>query len=124
MSLWPQFWANRHEIRTRTGDNQDLVVLSGHAGFNFKGSGSSWKRDEFLIPVGPQWSSLQDVAPLVTISAIANSHHAVNAGWAIDNCSWSTYNGALLIKARAAIRDVDGWLIRIAYHATCIGRLR
>ncbi len=123
MAQFPQFFANTHEIRTRTGDNRDLVVLSGHAGFHWKGSGGSWKRDEFLIPVGPTWSNLQDVAPMVTISAISNSNHAVNAGWAIDWCNWGTQNRRLLIRAGSAIRDSDGFLLRVAYTATCIGRL-
>lgn len=123
MAQFPQFMANQHEIRTRTGDGQDMVVVSGHAGYHWKGSGGSWKRDEFLIPVGPVWGSLQDVAPMVTISAISNSDHAVNAGWAIDWCNWSTLSGRLLLRAGAAVRDVDGYLLRVAYTATCIGRL-
>lgn len=123
MPQWPIFFANQHEIRTRTGDSRDLVVLSGHAGFHFRGSGGNWRHDEFLIWVGPVWVALHSVAPLVTISAVSNDNDAVNAGWAIDWCSWDNFNGAVLLRAGAAVRDSDGWLLRVAYHATCIGQL-
>ncbi|OEU69811.1 MAG: hypothetical protein BA863_04205 [Desulfovibrio sp. S3730MH75] len=123
MAFLPSFIETPQEMRTKTPDGKDMVFLSGYAVFNFKGSGSSWKRDDIWIPIGPEWNPLYDVVPVVSLASISNRHHAVNAGWAVDNCRWVTYNRRILLKCRVAIRDSDGYLQRLAYQATAIGRL-
>ena len=122
--MWPSFYASPQELRTRTGDGRDLVVLSGYAGFHLRGSGGSWRRVTGEIWRGPAWSRLDDVAPIVSLAAIGNRYHAVNAGWAVDWCNWYNLNTRIYLKFGLAIRDSDGYLYRVAYQITAVGILR
>jgi hypothetical protein len=120
---FPKFYASPQELYTKTGDGRNLVVLSGYAGFHFKGSGGSWRKVTGEIRRGPKWKDLHDVAPIVSLAAIANQGHAVEAGWAVDWCNWHKTNDQIALHFGLAIRDVDGWLYRVSYHITAVGYL-
>ena len=119
--MWPRFYASPQELRTRTGDARNMVVLSGYAGFDLKGSGGSWRRVTGQMVRGPRWRRLDDVVPIVSLAAISNNEHAVNAGWAVDWCNWGNLNSQIYLTFGLAIRDVDGYLIRVAYQITAVG---
>jgi hypothetical protein len=121
MAIWPDGIATPHELRTKDHYNRDLVVMSGIAVFNFRGSGGSWKRDELYIVAGPAWENLLDAVPMAALASISNTNHAVNAGWAVDGVSWATYNRRLLLRIPIAIRDSDGYLHRVSYQITATG---
>lgn len=121
--MWPRFYASPQELRTRTGDGRNLVVLSGYAGFILKGSGGSWRRVTGEMVRGPTWRRLDDVVPIISLAAISNDNHAVNAGWAVDWCNWYNLNSRIYLRCGLAIRDVDGYLIRVAYQITAVGIL-
>ena len=68
---------------------------------------------------------VEQSAPIVTLNAIANDNHAVNAGWAINSFSGPTgtkvaYQGGMTFTAQVALRDRDGWLGRVGYALTAI----
>ncbi|MEC4684194.1 MAG: hypothetical protein VST71_00470 [Nitrospirota bacterium] len=119
--MWPIWYASPQELRTKTGDGRDLVVLSGYAGFHLKGSGGSWRHVTGEMVRGPVWNRLDDVASIVSLAAIGNDHHAVDAGWAVDWCNWYNLNHQVYLKFGLAIRDIDGWLYRVTYHITAVG---
>jgi hypothetical protein len=123
MPITPSGIATPQEMRFRTGDGRTTVNLSGYAVFNFKGSGGSWRRDQLWINVGPVWRRLDDVCPSVTLASISNSHHAVNAGWAVDWCNWTTMGGRILLRCGIGIRDSDGYILRAVYHVNAVGLL-
>ena len=123
MPRWPVFYDTNYEMRTRTPDGRILTFLSGYVGYNFRGSGGAWLRDDGYVAVGPVWSRLDGVVPVVTPTAIANDGEAINAGWAVDNCRWSTFGGRILLMFQMAVRDSDGYLIRVAYQVTAMGLL-
>lgn len=123
MAFWPNSIATPHELRTSVGGGLSMVVMSGYAVFNFKGTGSNWRHEDIYITFGPTWSQLVDVVPIVSLASVSNRNHAVNAGWAVDNCRWATFNGRILLQAQLAVRDIDGYIHRVAYQATAIGRL-
>jgi hypothetical protein len=123
MAFWPSSIETPQEIRTRDQAGRDLLVLSGYAVFDFKGTGGSWKRDDIYIRVGPRWSRLDDCAAVVSLASISNRNVANDAGWAVDNCRWTTYGGRLLLQCQLAVRDSDGYIHRVAYHATALGNL-
>jgi hypothetical protein len=120
---FPDFYASPQELYTKTGDGRNLVVLSGYAVLNFKGSGGSWRRVTGEMVRGPKWKRLDDVVPIISLAAIANQGHAIEAGWAVDWCNWYNLNSQIYLKFGLAIRDVDGWLCRVAYHITAVGIL-
>jgi len=80
---FPDFYASPQELYTKTGDGRNLVVLSGYAVLNFKGSGGSWRRVTGEMVRGPKWKRLDDVVPIISLAAIANQGHAIEAGWAL-----------------------------------------
>jgi hypothetical protein len=123
MAFWPAGVATPHELRTKDHFNRDLLFLSGYPVFDFRGSGGSWKRDELYVVAGPAWNELIDVVPVVSLGSISNSHHAVDAGWAVDGVNWTTYGGRILLRIPVAIRDSDGYMHRVAYQITAVGYL-
>ena len=123
MPFWPSSIETPQEIRLRDHAGRDLLVFSGYAVFSFKGTGGSWRHDDIYIRIGPRWNRLDDCAAVVSLASISNRHHAVNAGWAVDNCRWTTYGGRLLLQSRLAVKDSDGYIHRVAYHATVVGDL-
>lgn len=90
----------------------------------FEAGGGSWLRRDIHIPVGPRWLRLDDVSATVSLASMSNSHHAVNAGFASDNCRWTRHNSRALLQSRLAVRDSDGYIHRVVYYATLTGRLR
>ncbi len=121
-----------HWVHTQVANNKHLVTLTGIVLTDFKGTGQNWRRDriEFalrfptsFIPTG-RWFQVEHWAPFVTINAISNQHHAVNAGWAVDQFggpgSVKIFN-SVGIWADMAIRDIDGHLWRIGYTLTVSG---
>jgi hypothetical protein len=100
-----------------------LVFLTGTAVRHWKGGGGNWIWDYLVIPIGPIWRRLDNVAPAVALAAIANDNEAVNAGWATDGVRWGNYSGQIYLWVDVALRDVDGWLYRVSYQATAIGYL-
>lgn len=123
MPFWPDSYETQHEMRTRTPDGRDIVFLSGYAVFNFKGSGGVWRHDDLYMQIGPIWRRIDDVTPVVSLASISNKEHAVNAGWAVDNCRWTTMGNRILLQCRLAIRDVDGYIHRVAYQVNAMGQI-
>lgn len=123
MPFYPSSIVTPQEMRFRTGDNRIQVSLSGYAVFNFKGSGGSWRCDDLYIQIGPTWSRLDDVCPSVALASIANDGTAENAGWAVDNCRWTTLGERILLQSRVCVRDSDGFLYRVVYHVNAVGLL-
>ena len=121
MPITPSAIATPQEMRFPIGGGRTAVCLSGYPVFSFKGSGGSWRREELWINIGPVWRRLDDVCPSVAPAALANSHHAVNAGWAVDWCAWTTMGGRILLRCGIAIRDSDGFLLRVVYHVNSVG---
>jgi hypothetical protein len=124
MAIFPNFIETPHEMRTQTPDGRDLVFLSGYAVFDFIGTGGSWLCDDLYLVIGPGWRRIDGVVPVVSLASISNQNNAVNAGWAVDNCRWTTIGGRLiLLQSRVCIRDSDGHLHRVTYQVTAMGNL-
>ncbi len=132
--IFPKLFHTTHELRTKTGDGQDLVVFSGYAeidGNDLKGNkDGTWNRKDLVLRVGPRWSAPADSVPVVSMTSIMNSGVANNAGWAVDNCRVTYYSVTpgpvgvqLELTCRVGVRDSDGYMFRVNYYATMIGRL-
>jgi len=131
MTVFPDLIHTPHELRSRTPDGLDLVVLSGFAEFVFKGiAGTDWHRDVLVLRVGPQWSAPRGVVHLVSRASFQNEQVATYAGWAVDEVAYDYYEVVpgppgvqIQLEAKIAVRDVDGYLLRASYYATAIGTL-
>ncbi len=130
----PKRFHTKHELRSRTGDNRDLVVLSGYAeidGNDLKGNpDGTWNRKHLVLRVGPRWEFGVDAVPVVSMSSIMNVNVAHNAGWAVDDCVVSYYELfpgppgiQLQLTCRVAVRDSDGYMFRVNYFVTMVGDL-
>jgi hypothetical protein len=121
-----------HWVHTEALGNKHLVTLTGIVVIDFKGTGGDWLRDrlnltlrfptEILPP--DKLFQVELWAPFVTLNAIVNEQQAVNAGWAVDEFEGP---GRVMIRdevkiwADIAIRDIDGYLIRVGYSLTLVG---
>jgi hypothetical protein len=109
-----------------------LYILTGVVLLTMKGEGRSWRRESFAfclglpsIPSG-QGLLLEQWAPMVTLNSIANDQTSVDAGWAVDGFRLlHTTNAfaAVTVEADLAVRDVDGFVLRLGYAIHLIGRL-
>jgi hypothetical protein len=125
--------------QVRSDDGFDVGFYAGYLVFGFPGTGPDWRRDDldFILhqpplPPGPppspsNWRRVDDVVPVIALATIANDGAANDAGWAIDDCRWTTVPSAaggfsnVQLKGQVAARDTDGYILRLAYHATVIG---
>lgn len=127
----PEGFESQRQLRTRTGDNLDMVISSGYVRFSMKGAqDGTWNRQELVFRVGPQWSAVRGTIPVVSPSSIMNLKVANDAGWAVDRVKLSYFSGGsgppgLQVELRCglAVRDKDGFMFRVNYHVTTVGRL-
>jgi hypothetical protein len=132
----PDRFVSRHWLHTRTGDGRELIVLSGNALVNVRGTSSdAWLRGEMRlgVEIGPgilpsgKWFRADQWVVVVDPSAMWDRDQSVNAGFAVDAfrlISPNAQNGkpAVEISADVAVRDSDAFLYRISYHVTLVGR--
>jgi hypothetical protein len=121
-----------HELRTRTGDGRDMVVLSGYLlirGTDLQGNpDGTWNRKDLKFRVGPRWRTV-DTVPVVSMTSIMNVDVATNAGWAVDDCrieeeiSPGTGDRGVVLACRVAVRDSDGFMFRVNFYVTMVGQL-
>ena len=129
----PSRFRSRHWVHTHTADNKELIRMTGIIIIDHKGFGSNWRRNTLqltlkfpshIIPSGKKFK-IEQWTPLTTINAIYNKNTAVNAGWAVDDI-WGpgrvTIEDSFDIYTNIAVRDIDGWLYRVAYDITLKGR--
>jgi hypothetical protein len=116
------------KTKTQTGQDRDLVFISGTAYFMLKGTGSNFEREEFTVDIGPHWRSIEHVAPMAALTSWQNLGTAVNAGAAVDWCEWTPtaagpVGGQIRLHAQVSVSDSDGIVYRFAFSATAIGIL-
>ncbi|HEX8082668.1 MAG TPA: hypothetical protein VF529_00150 [Solirubrobacteraceae bacterium] len=99
-----------------------VMVLTGVVLFHFQGTSTDWRRDSLDWEIGPKWNKLDGVAPMAAFGSIANDQNATNAGWAVDEVTWEgEVNDTIRLRAKLAVRDTDGMILRLTYTATAIG---
>ena len=128
----PEAFHTTHRLQTKTGDGKDMVVLSGYAeidGEDLRGnSDGTWNRRDLVFRVGPDWKTV-DAVPVVSMTTIMNVGVATNAGWAVDQCKVidvftpSRRKRHVQLECRVAVRDQDGFMFRVNYYVTMVGRL-
>jgi len=114
--------------------DQRAYTLTGVALVTFKGTpGQRWNRGRLDlrvdIPDLPNGKGLKldHWAPFVTLNAIADDHEAVDAGWAVDGFRLDNAGEGWMktaeVSAQIAVRDADGFLLRVGYVIHLLGRL-
>jgi hypothetical protein len=104
------------------------VIASGVAVFVFRGVGNDFVKSTVIIPTGviidsPSFANFRGASVTGALASIANDGPANNAGWAVDSVEPFVAGGQLppdgefKIVAHLAVRDTDGFLLRIAYQA-------
>jgi len=130
--IQPEAFHTTHRLQTRTGDGQDMLVLSGYAevdGNDLRGNpDGTWNRKILAFNVGPRWRVV-DTVPVVSMTAIMNVAVANNAGWAVDECrvvddfNPVSQSRQISLRCRVGVRDSDGFMFRVNYYVTMVGRL-
>jgi len=122
-----------HAVDFELNDGKHFVQLTGVAILLFKGTGGEWHREDLslfvkLPPIIPEGKSfkVEQFAPFVTLNSISNQQQAVNAGWAVDTFDSSAAlvlreQPAVPIRATLAVRDIDGFVLRVGYSISVVG---
>ncbi len=129
----PELFKSKHWIHNATADGLEYFSMTGIILTNNKGTGGTWLRDTYALNIKlptfmPNDRQLQVIhwAPFVTLNAIFNQAHAINAGWAVDEF-WgpgpAKLKGSVTIHTALAISDIDGYLYRIGYRIDLVGKL-
>lgn len=125
---------NESEFFTRmtTGDGRVAYTLTGIVvGEPLQGEANWMRRQIFFTVQVPQLQRghvlhLDYWAPFVTLSSISNDRTATNAGWAVDafaiSAPTSPVRDKIGVKCNIAVRDIDGFILRLAYNIHLIGR--
>ncbi|MGO9116386.1 MAG: hypothetical protein ACLQPD_02120 [Desulfomonilaceae bacterium] len=97
------------------------------------GTGGDWRRDEVQFALkfhGIAEDKLVEMwywAPFVTLNSISNEREAINAGWAVDAfrmlVSPGDRLGGVTVSCDVAVRDSDGYILRLAYIVFIVGKL-
>jgi hypothetical protein len=116
-----------------TAEGLLAYTLTGLVPITFKGTaGNDFLRDtlQFEVPIRqlPIGKGLQLVrwAPFVTLNSISNDGTAVNAGWAVDDFTIPFTEApmtAVSVKCDLAVRDIDGYVLRVGYQIHLLGSL-
>src|SRR5439155_23488870 len=102
-------------------DITTLVIATGVAQFAFQGVGNEFIRDSVVIPIGvfvDDPSTFRGATAIASLAAIANDGASNNAGWVVDSVDTPDppTSGEYKITANLAVRDTDGFLLRISYQ--------
>ena len=119
-----------HHVVTRPEPGRLAIVLTGVVGISgAHADGQAWTRFRVNwtrgLPLDPG-KRLRPVywAPFVTLSSFSNDNVVSNAGWAVDEFGMSNTSGPTTfaeIWANLAVRDADGWILRLAYTVHIMG---
>jgi hypothetical protein len=122
---------SKHHTFSTLPNGQLSYYFTGIVIAAFHAAGQDWTHDTVNIdrdipglPAG-KGLTLRFWAPIVTLSSIANDNTATNAGWAVDEFSVPDTQArrSLRITAKLAVRDADGFILRLGYAAHVIGEL-
>ncbi|MCX6834243.1 MAG: hypothetical protein NTW07_03770 [candidate division Zixibacteria bacterium] len=104
-----------------------LFIYTGTALFDFKGVSGDWRRDTVQFHVGRSFGPGEVIKAIGTgsLASICNEHHAVDAGWAIDDtdADWDDEDGRIQVRASVAVRDSDGHVLRMSYIVHVLAKL-
>lgn len=125
---------SQHFVHFTTPEGLTAYTLTGVAQITFRGenTGLDFLRTTvtFAVPLPdlPDETGLRLVhwAPFVTLQSISNDDVAVNAGWAVDDfrlIGTDRVSNFVYVEANIAVRDVDGYILRLGYHITLLGSL-
>jgi len=106
-------------------DIHTLVIATGVALFTYRGSGDQFIRDTVAIPTGVfinDPGTFRGASAIAALASIANDGVANNAGWAVDSVRAPDPApvGEYTLTANVAVRDSDGFLLRIVYQANLL----
>ena len=132
----PNFLSSDHWVHFQDPAGREVYVLSGTCildpPLQGPSDGSRWQRGEtfFSIPLRDlppdQGLIVEQWAPTVVLGSIQNDGVANDAGWAVDDFDLAPGFGEATTDItpvfRFAVGDTDGYMMRVAYTVTVIGR--
>jgi hypothetical protein len=98
-----------HFVKFTTGDGLLAYVLTGAVLTTFRGDGLDFTR-----------------APYAGLGSISNDNTAINAAWAVDSfelIGWDSVMRKAEVNCCLAVRDADGYILRVGYCVHLLGRL-
>lgn len=131
------FRSVHHLVMPSTGD-RTYVGLTGVVLATLRGtSEEQWREETFRIYVSLQkaahdagfreshWFRAVHWTAFATLSSIFNDEEANDAGWAVNAFRLEDpplLRGAAPLIVETAVRDTDGYIFRLGYNITMLGR--
>ncbi|MGN7701534.1 hypothetical protein [Cellulosimicrobium sp. 22601] len=123
-----------HFVTFSTPDGQLVYVLSGVVLCTFGGGpgGGGWHHDTltFDVPIpdlpARRGLRLRHWAPFVTLNTVANDGEGDNIAFGVDSFSvtnWDQVMRTVQVAANLAVRDIDGFVLRVGYRIDLLGSL-
>lgn len=108
-------------------DADTLYLLDGTAVFSFQGEAEErWRRDTLEFPIGPTFREGEVIRATASgsLASIYNDEVSHDAGWAVDrvDADFDDESNRVILEADLAVRDTDGFVLRMAYHANILAR--
>lgn len=123
---------SQHHLRFTTQESLLAYTLTGVVPIKFQGTGPAFTRDTltFSVPV-PELPAGKGLLPVdwtcyVGLNSISNDSTAINAAWAVDAFRIQPPKVALtavIVEADLAVRDSDGFILRVGYVVQLVGSL-
>jgi hypothetical protein len=130
--LMAEGYDSQQYVYFETLSGQLAYSLTGVVRTTFKGTGNTFTRDtlEFRVPIpdlpGGQGLKFDHWAAFVTLNSIANDDISKDAAWAVDSfqiTSPETVKTEAVVDCGLAVRDVDGFILRVGYAVSLVGKL-
>jgi len=106
-------------MRVPQADGRELVFFTGVAVVNFRGTGSTWRRDQVEIFLPGSWQRVDEGVASAALAAIDDLGVATNAGWAIDGTVFSVQPPRIVVDI--AVTDLKCGLLRLSFHSVALG---
>jgi hypothetical protein len=133
MAITVSGFDSQHSLDFTTQEGLRAYTLTGLVLIDFGGApGGQFVRDtlRFSVPIpdlpAGQGLQLTHWAPFVTLNAISNDGTATDALWAVDTFAVTNAGPPLRsidVAASLAVRDVDGFILRVGYVLQLLGSL-
>jgi hypothetical protein len=117
------------------GSGVQCLAISGYAQDpgNLRGNkddDSDYEKYTVTMTIGPEWTAVRDVCPMVTVTGFAHhdSDEADATGYQIPSCSWTTVPGQSPSTVRIQLSvelwvmgGNEGYITTLAYHVIAVG---
>lgn len=68
---------------------------------------------------------VRNLVATASLNSISNTSTAVDAGWSVNSVNpyYDSNHARIIMQANLAVRDIDGYVLRMGYQVTVLARV-